>query len=95
MVISHVLALPFTRTLSGDFSVRLEALPMIKQIMPWKCHTCEREFDTLGGGICKNADGSTKRVGFEEQCFRAAAQFKVRCEKWRKAASSDADKPHT
>jgi len=23
------------------------------QIIPWKCYGCEREFDTLGGGICK------------------------------------------
>jgi hypothetical protein len=25
-----------------------------KNIVPWKCHICARQFDTMGGGICKD-----------------------------------------
>ena len=33
----------------------------VKKIVPWKCHICQREFDTPRGGICSRCNKATCR----------------------------------
>lgn len=37
-----------------------------KDIIPWKCHICSREFDTPGGGICSRCNHATCRTHLHE-----------------------------
>ncbi len=32
-----------------------------KEVVPWKCHICQGEFDTPGGGICSRCSRATCR----------------------------------
>jgi len=48
-----------------------------KLIIPWKCHICGRQFDTLGGGICKKCGMATCAVCFGIGTLRRLGQMKV------------------
>jgi hypothetical protein len=64
-------------------------------VVPWKCHLCGNEFDTLNGGLCKICNEPTclacfvykksQKVRsiyqFKNQMCISCTAFKERCEK--------------
>jgi hypothetical protein len=39
-------------------------MTLSKNIIPWQCHVCGRNFDTLYGGICKECGKATCNLCF-------------------------------
>jgi hypothetical protein len=37
---------------------------MRKEIIPWKCHCCGKEFDAIDGGLCKKCGKPTCGICF-------------------------------
>jgi len=48
-----------------------------KEIIPWKCHVCGREFDTLHGGICKKCGKATCNLCFGLSKLTKLANLKM------------------
>ncbi len=50
---------------------------MTHSIIPWKCHTCGRQFDIMAGGLCKGCGKPTCAFCFGLAKLRTLAQFKL------------------
>ena len=48
-----------------------------QNIILWKCHVCEKEFDTIGGGICKECGKATCHICFGLSALKKLYQFKM------------------
>jgi hypothetical protein len=48
-----------------------------KDIIPWKCHACGREFDTAHGAICMECRKPTCNIRFGLGKLRRLGQFKI------------------
>ena len=48
-----------------------------KEIVPWRCHVCNRTFDALGGGICRRCGRPTCNVCFLATTMKRLIQFKL------------------
>jgi len=46
-----------------------------EQMIPWKCHSCGRQFDTLGGGLCKKCGRPTCSICFGTGALRQILQL--------------------
>jgi hypothetical protein len=52
-------------------------IKLLKEIIHWKCHICGREFDTLGGGICKKCNKPTCNICFGLGKLRRLGKLKM------------------
>jgi hypothetical protein len=48
-----------------------------KQIIPWRCHVCGREFDTMSGGLCSKCGKVTCNICFGIGTLKRLGQMKV------------------
>jgi hypothetical protein len=48
-----------------------------KDIIPWKCHICGREFGTISGGICKECGKATCNVCFNLGKLKRMSKLKM------------------
>jgi hypothetical protein len=48
-----------------------------KNIIPWKCHICGREFDTISGGICIECGKVTCNIFFNLGKLKRLGKLKM------------------
>jgi hypothetical protein len=54
------------RKINKEFRILIGMLQN-REIVPWRCHVCSRQFDALGDAICNQCGRATYNV-----CFAAA-----------------------
>jgi len=53
-------------------AVAFDVMQRKKEIVPWTCHVCGKEFDTPGGGICGECNKPTCKI-----CLGVGAPYQI------------------